>query len=52
MTMHREQTWKYRANKLYKFTDTMKQTYAELENSNVIFFFFFFDKGIIIGQSD
>ena len=26
ITMHWEQTWKYRDNKLYKRTDTMRQT--------------------------
>ena len=36
ITMHREQTWKYRESKLYKLTDTMRQIYVELENSNVI----------------
>ena len=34
--LHQEQTWKYRENKLYKLTDTMRQIYIELENSNII----------------
>ena len=34
--MHRELTWKYRENKIYKLPDTMRQIYIELENSKII----------------
>ena len=35
ISMHREQGWKYREDKLYKLTDTVRQIYVSLQNSNI-----------------